>query len=463
MTQEQHTCPRRAETGLDNPDSPFRGSGTNLDTWRTTGGLVGQEHTGLSCSYCGSLNPDRFLELVRDNWIVEPTDKNYKCQPTGTMVRVVTQPNRGGHTPAQAVDRPIEILQAGDRVVSYNSADAQFIKNGREILNVGSRSYSGNLIRVAAGPNVSRYTPEHICMVRIADGFAGHHVYLMKRGNSYRIGRCRGWSGTQKTPGVLYRARTEGADGIWVLAAFTTQREASLAEATLSWRYNIPGLTFRAANTSTLLDQSALDQFWGSVGDLSASAKALLADYERDERFPMWAPQTGRGFWRTRAVEMRAANLLDGMEMITADGGSLPISVSRERYDGAVYSLAVEREETYIADGLVTHNCYLGKPLSDEEKAERKERWLAGMTYDGVVAVAQERGETPEQYRAALAEHYDRDVARSESAGTQAKFYFQHLSVEQQNEFIELHNSRVMKVSGGGFYVRPYFAGPGAE
>ncbi|MEZ0089953.1 hypothetical protein [Streptacidiphilus sp. EB129] len=79
MTVDQHTCPRRAETGRDNPDSPFHGSGINLDTWHTGGGLIGQEDAGLSCSYCGSLHPDRFMELVREGWIVEPTDKSYKA------------------------------------------------------------------------------------------------------------------------------------------------------------------------------------------------------------------------------------------------------------------------------------------------------------------------------------------------------------------------------------------------
>lgn len=69
---DQHTCPRRAETGRDNPNSPFVGSGTDLDTWRAS-------PTGPSCSYCGSLHPDRFMDLVREGWSVGPTDKNYKA------------------------------------------------------------------------------------------------------------------------------------------------------------------------------------------------------------------------------------------------------------------------------------------------------------------------------------------------------------------------------------------------
>lgn len=78
MAAQQHTCPRRAESGMADPNSPFAGSGADLDTWTTGHGLIGQEAVGPSCSYCGSLHPDRFMELVREGWEVGPTDKNYK-------------------------------------------------------------------------------------------------------------------------------------------------------------------------------------------------------------------------------------------------------------------------------------------------------------------------------------------------------------------------------------------------
>ncbi|NUP39507.1 MAG: hypothetical protein HOY76_21470 [Streptomyces sp.] len=50
-----------------------------LDTWTTGHGVAGQDAVGHSCSFCGSLHPDRFMELVRDGWIVGPTSKNYKA------------------------------------------------------------------------------------------------------------------------------------------------------------------------------------------------------------------------------------------------------------------------------------------------------------------------------------------------------------------------------------------------
>lgn len=67
----KQTCPRRATI-------PQQGTG-EPDEWREDRGLAGQNRIGLSCSYCGSLHPDRFMELIGEGWVVGPTDKNYKA------------------------------------------------------------------------------------------------------------------------------------------------------------------------------------------------------------------------------------------------------------------------------------------------------------------------------------------------------------------------------------------------
>lgn len=64
----EHWCPRRVE-------APHQSPGP--DIWESRGSLAG----GIApcCSYCGSLNPDVFMAKVREGWIVEPSDKVYKC------------------------------------------------------------------------------------------------------------------------------------------------------------------------------------------------------------------------------------------------------------------------------------------------------------------------------------------------------------------------------------------------
>lgn len=46
-----------------------------LDRYERGGGLVGQSR---SCSFCGSLPPDDFMDLVRAGEMLGPTDKTYK-------------------------------------------------------------------------------------------------------------------------------------------------------------------------------------------------------------------------------------------------------------------------------------------------------------------------------------------------------------------------------------------------
>lgn len=65
----KHTCGRRAENGMDNPNSPLRGSGRDLDTYRDDN----------TCSYCGSFNPDTLMQRLEVGDVeLGPTDKNYK-------------------------------------------------------------------------------------------------------------------------------------------------------------------------------------------------------------------------------------------------------------------------------------------------------------------------------------------------------------------------------------------------
>jgi hypothetical protein len=64
-------CPRRAE-------APNRVPGP--DRWRNTPALVdASAAAGPTCSYCGSLEPGRFLDLIEAGWLLEATAKDYKA------------------------------------------------------------------------------------------------------------------------------------------------------------------------------------------------------------------------------------------------------------------------------------------------------------------------------------------------------------------------------------------------
>ena len=68
-------CPRRNEfagTALGNALGP--------DAWQDlTKAFGGDNSAGPTCSYCGSIRPEEFLEKVRGGWIVVPTDQRSRC------------------------------------------------------------------------------------------------------------------------------------------------------------------------------------------------------------------------------------------------------------------------------------------------------------------------------------------------------------------------------------------------
>jgi len=52
------------------------------DAWAKRGGLISQG-AELSCTFCGSLNPDTFMTWVEAGREVGPTDKSYKVYIQG--------------------------------------------------------------------------------------------------------------------------------------------------------------------------------------------------------------------------------------------------------------------------------------------------------------------------------------------------------------------------------------------
>lgn len=116
------------------------------------------------------------------------------------------------------------------------------------------------------------------------------------------------------------------------------------------------------------------------------------------------------------------------------------------------------REGWIVGPTDKSYKAYLARPLSEDERADRKARWLDGFTAEEIRAAAGARGESPEQYKAGLEAVYDSQVAPLEGGSTEAKFYFQHLSEDQCREFVWLYNARQIQVGyPGRFYVLPFF------
>lgn len=107
------------------------------------------------------------------------------------------------------------------------------------------------------------------------------------------------------------------------------------------------------------------------------------------------------------------------------------------------------REGWIVGPTDKSYKVYLSSARTPEELEQEKRRWLQGPLAQILIANgADAEAEWEKEYR---------PLAESDG-GSQAKFYFQHLSADQRREFIELYNDKKMRVGyPGHFYVHPYF------
>lgn len=260
-----------------------------------------------------------------------------ECQPPDTMVEMA-----GGAPPKRIID-----IAVGDRVASYRKGNVFSRLAGSRVSGKTVGHHEGRLLAVSAGERVSRYTPNHICMARIGDAFAGKTLlYLMKSGGRWRIGvtKDRHGTGPGRTTGIMGRLREEAGEAAWLLAVYGSRAEAEAAEQLNSLIWRIPQVRF------------SNEQFWKSWDCAYSNPEGLLASFGRMVEYPLIGRER-RYMLADRFTEIRACNLMDGMQVRADDGEYHPLTVWEERYQGPVVSLKVDGPATYIADGIVTHNC----------------------------------------------------------------------------------------------------------
>ncbi|MEU3162231.1 UvrD-helicase domain-containing protein [Streptomyces griseoincarnatus] len=305
-------------------------------------------------------NDDSVLRLTHDHYL--------KCQPPGTLVRVC---NRVGSA-YKTQDVPIESIQPGDKVLSWGGRRLGRIrKQGSAVTHVGQRQYDGELITVVtASGRSSSYTHDHICVSMIGDALDGRTVvYLMRRGSDYRVGRVLWRYGSQgNTLGLNSRIRAQNADAVWVLSAHDNEQDAALAEALVQHEFGLPGWQFQSLN-----EHMPLAQFWAKAGNNRAAADHCLRSHGRDMLYPLWE-RGGQKLTSRLPLEVRACNLMAGMRVCEVDlvephaNGTISTGgwtrawqradVTRVPYSGLVHSIEVDQDHTYVADGIVTHNCW---------------------------------------------------------------------------------------------------------
>ncbi|OMC51986.1 hypothetical protein A5742_17815 [Mycolicibacterium fortuitum] len=400
------------------PTSPLgTGHGHYLKAWALTRPAIGSPGDVLLYDECQDANPVLAEVVVAQRGrvqlaLVGDEFQQIYCQPLGTKVHVPVpdqEPDRPCSLPKCNRERrhsdtgycdwhqqqlrdgkelypypkykigesstvAIEDLRVGDRVCTHHNAT--FYNQGRPVTGIQRFAYAGDLITVHTETGLSSsYTDKHHCVVRMSSELRNKHVvYLMRRGNQFRIGRCpMGYKGDNNGFGVRARSFHEKADAAWILKVTDTSEEAQLAEWKAQHDFSIPGVCFEAGTRH----KADVRAFWNHVGDNTENAAQCLEHHGRLMEFPFITMGSGLGAsaqYKSPFVTA-ACNLFDGLSVLPFTGrkrfkgkheyistGALwePIKVTREPYCGDVVSLTVEDHHTYFADGILTHNSFTG-------------------------------------------------------------------------------------------------------
>lgn len=307
------------------------------------------------------------------------------CQPPGSLVLTANR----GYVPIE------ELIENDDKIVNFGSAPGgggtRRIKWSGSKFKLGSRHYSGELIKIEAEGKSHECTDNHICLAKFNNNALGKFiVYMMEKNGKFRIGKTLLYRITNRGKvhsGLMARMRSEEADKAWILGYFDTNTEALLAEEYFSCKFGIP----KACFVTNSRKQSKYDGLyrWVTQDQLDCHFRNLqkpICEYDLILRsiglrydLPFIDKTTAiykrAEFSMTKTFEIYACNLVgEIMDVIVVDNENdknrhnapivyKPIKVSRRQYDGPVYSMAIEKHPTYISDGIITHNCLVEAQL----------------------------------------------------------------------------------------------------
>jgi DNA modification methylase len=279
------------------------------------------------------------------------------CQPGDTQVLTASGTSR------------LAALRDHDRVVSFyaHSSAVVGLRDGMEV-RVAQRHYEGSLYGVAVGERQSHATDGHLWTVRLTRDYPRKWcVYLMRRGNWWRVGVTK--MRTTWGFGLKGRLCSEFGDEGWILSLHDSHADARLVEQLISVQYGMPQTCWKESPQASRRQRSHIEELYArlDLSRLDAAADQVLAVHHRRRLYPVVQRNDTRAkFGARQSIQVRSCNLLpEIMEIPVPTGGQVvqwqPIrGIDVQPYAGPVHSLGVDQHQHYIADGLVTHNCFYG-------------------------------------------------------------------------------------------------------
>ena len=278
---------------------------------------------------------------------------DFQCQPTGSLVLT-----KDGYVPIEKVDGKSLITFSMKDYAYYGKQHAEYVPT------VASRHYEGDLIKVTVNGIENKFTPEHKMLVRWNNRDTSLRcVYLMRKGNWFRIGQCQLFNKQGATHFIL-RMNNEGAEEGWILKLCHSEESALVWEQKLSLEYGIPQISWKMWHGDLV---KSLYKVLGSHA-LSERANKLLEDLHLRLDLPMFNHEKAQAKSGGSCMSLcEACNLLPAVMSVPVYYGKAcckkdelwkSFKVSREWYCGNVYSLDVPKYHTYVTKGgLTVHNC----------------------------------------------------------------------------------------------------------
>jgi hypothetical protein len=137
----------------------------------------------------------------------------------------------------------------------------------------------------------------------------------------------------------------------------------------VSIRFGIPQTCWKESPVPTRRQTSHIEELYSNLDldDLEQAATAALVAHRRMRNYPFVRIDGTRGKYGARqSIQIRACNLqAEIMEIPVPCGGQQTRwqrirAIDVQPFSGAVHSLGVAKHKHYIADGIVTHNCFYG-------------------------------------------------------------------------------------------------------
>ncbi len=326
----------------------------------------------------------------------------YQCQPEGTKIYMT-----------DGTLKNIEDLKIGDKVITYCDKSKSCFKGynnsfrnmASNVMNIETHCHNGEIITIKTENNLkTHYTPDHLCYAKFnEENCKGKYVlYLMcKNDDMWRIGVTKLFNSVKKNSfGMANRMRQEKCFKGWILDVFDTEKKAKYEEVKNSILFQIPQVIFEQRRTGNnfFQDEDIVNLYndFTKYVNIKKNAINLLKKYHRKYEHPFHELNNGVEIGGNRYRHGReylcnyyACNLLPKvMEMMFYDANnkikrthgntnkidynvkgrySVINTIERDIKNINVYSLDIENEHNYVADGILTHNCIYAFCGSNEE------------------------------------------------------------------------------------------------